>query len=398
MYKRQAIDNVRLFTRLQEYAGQLEAHVSERTRELETLYGITATAVGNPDLDSLLQRSLELAVEALGCPTATIHLIAGDESGLQPAAVLESGENRLVELLRGPAVAHLLLEVLRTGAPTMMTGTALPDAWIKGQQDLVFAALPLRSRGRALGVFSLLWDDPRRFESVEQTLLVTIADQIGAAVENIQLRQITRQAAIIEERERLARDIHDQVTQSIFSAGLFAEAARDAADADNLDKVRQHTHSIQRMTDQALRELRSLLFELRTESLAREGLVNALRERLMTVEHRAGITGSVSASGIDDIPVAIEETFYRIAMEALNNALRHARAERVDIVLAAAGGELMMTISDNGVGFDRRTAADRGGMGLAGMQKRIGKVNGELTLTSDGAGTRVTARARLSSE
>ena len=390
-----AIDNVRLFTRLQEYAGQLEAHVSERTRELATLYGITATAVGNPDLDSLLQRSLELAVEALGCPTAAIHLIAGEESGLQPAAVLESGATHLVELLRGPAVGHLLLDVLRTGATTMITGVALPDAWHVGQQALVFAALPLRSRGRALGVFSLLWDDPQRFETVEQTLLVTIADQIGAAVENIQLRQITRQAAIIEERERLARDIHDQVTQSIYSAGLFAEAARDAADSDNLDKVRQHTHSIQRMTDQALRELRSLLFELRTESLAREGLVNALRERLKTVEHRAGINGEISATDVENIPVAIEETFYRIAMEALNNALRHARADRVDIALAAAGGELTMTISDNGVGFDRQTAGDRGGMGLEGMRKRIGKVNGELTLTSDEAGTRVMARARL---
>jgi signal transduction histidine kinase len=214
-------------------------------------------------------------------------------------------------------------------------------------------------------------------------------------VENIQLRQITRQAAIIEERERLARDIHDQVTQSIYSAGLFAEAARGAIEAGNLDKMRQHTYSIQRMTSQALRELRSLLFELRTEPLARQGLVEALRERLKTVEHRAGIAGEVLASGVDSIPVAIEETFYRIALEALNNALRHARADRVDITLTAAGGELTMTIADNGIGFDQEAAGDQGGMGLESMQKRIGKVNGELTLTSGEAGTRVTARARL---
>lgn len=390
-----AIENVRLFTRLQEHAVELEVRVRERTRELETLYGITATAVGNPDLESLLQRSLELAVEALGCPTAAIHLIAGEETGLQPAAVLESGATHLVELLRGPSLARLLVEPLQTGAPTILTSATLPDEWDAAKWPLVFAALPLRSRGRPLGVFSLLWDDPQRFDAVDQTLLVTIADQIGAAVDNIQLRQITRQAAIIEERERLARDIHDQVTQSIYSAGLFAEAARDAADAGNLDKLRQHTHSIQRMTNQALRELRSLLFELRTEPLAREGLVNALRERLMTVEHRAGIAGEVFASGVESIPVAIEETFYRIALEALNNALRHAQAERVDIMLAAVDGDLTMTIADNGIGFQHRRAGDRGGMGLESMQKRIGKVNGELTLTSDGTGTRVTARARL---
>ena len=389
-----AIENVRLFTRLQEHADELEARVRERTRELETLYGITATAVGNPDLGRLLQRSLELAVEAFGCPTVAIHLLAGEEAGLQPATVLETGATDLVKLLRGEPAATLLVQPLQTGAPVILTGAALPAEWA-GHRGLVFAALPLRSRGRSLGIFSLLWDDPQRFAAVEEALLVTVADQIGAAVENIQLRQITRQAAIIEERERLARDIHDQVTQSIYSAGLFAEAARDSAEAANLAKVRQHTHSIQRMTNQALRELRSLLFELRTEPLARHGLVNALRERLKTVEHRAGIAGVVSARGVEHIPVAIEETFYRIAMEALNNALRHAQADRVDIALVATDGDLTMTITDNGIGFDWQTAVEQGGMGLESMQKRIGKVNGELSLTSGEPGTRVTARARL---
>lgn len=391
-----AIENVRLFTQLQEHAGELEARVRQRTRELHTLYGITATAVGNPDLNSLLPRSLELAVEALAGPSAAIHLLIGNEESLQLQleAVLDSRETPLMGILGEGAIADLLMQSLKSTAPTILTGAAWPAEW-KGERALIFAALPLRSRGRALGVFSLLWDDAERFAAVDQTLLVTIAEQIGAAVENIQLRQITRQAAIIEERERLARDIHDQVTQSIYSAGLFAEAARGAAEAGNLDKVRQHTLSIQRMTDQALRELRSLLYELRTEPLARQGLVDALRERLKTVEHRAGIAGEVVASGVESIPVAIEETFYRIALEALNNALRHAQAERIDIALAAAGGELTMTITDNGIGFDREAAGNHGGMGLESMQKRIGKVNGKLTLTSGESGTRVIARAPL---
>ena len=149
------------------------------------------------------------------------------------------------------------------------------------------------------------------------------------------------------------------------------------------------------MTNQALRELRLLLSEFRTEALARKGLIDALRERLNTVEHRAGISGEVHAPGIGVLPMPIEETFHRIALEALNNSLRHAQGDRVDIILLEEEGDLIMTIVDNGIGFDREAAANSGGMGLEGMQKRIGKVSGFLTLSSSPEGTWVTARAPL---
>jgi signal transduction histidine kinase len=225
---------------------------------------------------------------------------------------------------------------------------------------------------------------------------MTIADQIGAAVENIKLRQLIRQAAIIEERERLARDIHDQVTQSIYSTSLFAEAARGAAMAGNMDKVQEHTQSILRTTNLALRELRLLLFELRTEALARRGLVDALRERVRTVEQRAGIAARVHAQELGVLPVSVEEAFYRIALEALNNALRHARAGRVDVTLNTQADEIMMTIADDGIGFDFASAAESGGMGLESMQKRADKLGGGLTIrTRPGNGTLIIARAPL---
>jgi signal transduction histidine kinase len=160
-------------------------------------------------------------------------------------------------------------------------------------------------------------------------------------------------------------------------------------------KVQQHHQSILRMTNQALRELRLLLFEFRTEALARKGLIDALRDRLRTVEHRAGISGEVHAPGIGELPMPIEETFYRIALEALNNSLRHGQGDRVDIILLEEEGDLIMTIVDNGIGFDREAAANSGGMGLEGMQKRVGKVSGFLTLSSSPEGTWVTARAPL---
>ena len=138
-----------------------------------------------------------------------------------------------------------------------------------------------------------------------------------------------------------------------------------------------------------------LLYEFRTEALARKGLVDALRERLVTVEHRAGLSGEVHALDIGSLPMTLEETFYRVAMEALNNALRHAHGDRVDVILMEESGDLVMTIVDNGVGFNRETSAAAGGMGLEGMQKRMGKVGGALTLSSSSGGTWVTARASL---
>ena len=390
-----AIDNARLFARQQRHAEEMEQGVRERTRDLEVLYGVTATAVDNLDMVTFLQRAMGLTVGAFGCGAAATYLAESSVSGLHLAALLEGGDPSLLNLLTKLGEDDpLLLRPMAGGLPEILSNDDLPSRWDK-PPGLALATVPLRSRGQSLGVLALLCHEDARLMGVTPDLLTTIADQIGAAVENIRLHQIARQSAIIEERERIARDIHDQVTQSIYSASLFAEAARGAAESGNMDKLRQHHHSILRMTNQALRELRLLLFEFRTEALARKGLIDALRERLATVEHRAGITGEVHALGIGSLPVAVEETYYRIALEALNNALRHAQGDRVDIILMEESGDLIMTIVDNGVGFDHDTAAASGGMGLEGMRKRIGKVNGELTLTSDEAGTRVMARARL---
>jgi signal transduction histidine kinase len=258
------------------------------------------------------------------------------------------------------------------------------------------AVVPLRRRQRNLGVFSLLCETGDHLAGEGLPLLTTIADQLAVAVENIRLRQITRQSAIIEERERLSRDIHDAITQAIYGIALFAETAVGYASAGKMDKVRQSIQSIQQASDQALRELRLLLYELRTERLARKGLVGALRERLHTVEHRADIAGEVHAPPLDGLPVPLEETFYRVALEALNNSLRHSRAKQVDVSLMIENGHLVMSIIDDGIGFDPATAIHAGGIGLDSMHKRMGKVGGVLRLSSrPGRGTKVVARAPL---
>lgn len=383
-----AIENVRLFRQEHLYAEQLEQHVHERTRELEALYGITAATVENEDLQTVLDHSLRHTRAALRFTAGAIFLTDSTGETLEPAAALMGDTATVTELLSQSAI-HLLERCLHDNHPYVAT---LVDSAESG----AIACAPLRSGSRVCGVLALVSPDTAGFQESSLKLLATIADQIGAAVENIELRQKIRQAAIIEERERLATELHDAVTQSLYSLSLFAEAAGDSARAGDLVKTGRHLRSVQQIARQALGEMRLLLFELRTEVLAQKGLVNALMERLATVEKRAGIDVDMHAELSDPLPVAIEETFYRLALEALNNSLRHANANKVSITLNHQDGGLTMLVRDDGVGFDPDQATGRGGMGITGMRRRIKKLGGTLQIVSEtGQGTCVEVHAPI---
>ena len=139
---------------------------------------------------------------------------------------------------------------------------------------------------------------------------------------------------------------------------------------------------------EALREMRLLIFELRPSALETDGLVLALRTRLEAVEERAGLAVSLQVQGEGALPLAVEEGLYRITQEALNNALKHAAAHRVDVCLAYEETRIVLEIRDDGMGFDQEVAAESGGLGLQSMAERAAHMGGTLTLDSHpGAGT-----------
>lgn len=387
-----AIENARLFQEVQSHALELDARVRERTRELEALFGITAATIATPELDTVLARALDLAMGVFGCCTGAIHLVQPGEGVLELKAHLDREGRDLVGLLAHSAVAtHIGRAIAGT---TIWRAEELPR---EGQPEWLraVAAAPLRALGQRVGVLSLWSDTAGAFNDATRPL-TAITNQLGAAIENLQLRQKTREAAIIEERERLARDLHDAVTQTIFSAGLFAEAARESARAGDLGLVERHTQTVVERIYQALGEMRLLLFELRTDTLAERGLAGALSDRLKAVEERASIATELRVEGVPELPLALEETLYRVALEALNNALRHSHARRVSITLRAADGWLVLTVRDNGVGFRRRDVPRGSGMGLDTMATRIAKVGGHIRIQSrPGRGTRVEVRAPL---
>jgi signal transduction histidine kinase len=220
-------------------------------------------------------------------------------------------------------------------------------------------------------------------------LAETNAELEAKIAENVRLRKQAAEAAVLQERHRLARDLHDSVTQALYSQTLYAEAAARQLEAGAPEPAVEHLRQLRHTAQQALREMRLLIFELRPHALEAEGLAAALKARLESVEARAGVETVVR---IDEalLPPDIETGLYWIAHEALNNALKYADAGRVSVSLMEEAQRLMLEIADDGVGFDPVARSNAGGLGLRGMQERAASMGGQLTVESrPGAGTTV---------
>ncbi len=207
--------------------------------------------------------------------------------------------------------------------------------------------------------------------------------------------QLLRDQAVAEERARLARELHDSVSQSLYSLVLYSGALARLLPADTPAEARDYVTRLERLAQDTLREMRLLVFELRPAALAEEGLVAALRSRLEAVETRAAVQVHLDAPARMDLPPAVEEGLYRIAQEALNNALKHAQATSVRVTLSAGEDNVYLAVRDNGRGFDP-TAGHIAGLGLRNMRERAAELGGELRIEArPGQGTVVWARLPL---
>jgi signal transduction histidine kinase len=198
--------------------------------------------------------------------------------------------------------------------------------------------------------------------------------------ENHRLRQNAREVAVLEERQRLARDLHDSVSQSLYSLSLFSRAGREAAEDGDTPRLTYSLTEIERTTLAALREMRLLLYELRPADLEQGGLIPALELRLKTVERRVGLHLDVKLDDYSGLPPADEAELYHLIVEAMNNVVKHAAATRLTLQITQAEGRLYLHIADNGRGFD--PAQVTGGMGLNNIRERVSRLNGRLSITS----------------
>lgn len=198
------------------------------------------------------------------------------------------------------------------------------------------------------------------------------------------------QLAVVEERQRLARELHDSVTQSLYSVTLYADAASMALTAGQPDVTAGYLRDLKDTAQEAMRDMRLLIFELHPPVLEHEGLVAALQARLAAVETRAGLQTEFHVQDEGPLRLEVEKELYRIAQEVLNNVVKHARAQHVGVQLQFTAQSVCLEVRDDGVGFDVPAAKKSGGMGLRNIEERVALAGGVLTLESrPGAGTRV---------
>ncbi|MEV6958281.1 GAF domain-containing sensor histidine kinase [Streptomyces sp. NPDC051207] len=269
--------------------------------------------------------------------------------------------------------------------------------WPSAHPDLAdFLGLPVRDGEDVIGALFLANKNCPRphggcgFTEDDEELLGILAQHAAIALTNARLYERSRELTIVEERSRLAHELHDAVSQKLFSLRLTAQAAAALVDRDPA-RAKDELQQVTALAAEAADELRAAVVELRPAALDDDGLVATLRTQTQVLDraHTARVT--FTSHGVRALPSAQEEALLRVAQEALHNALRHSGADHVDVTLDRVGGGAVLRVTDDGCGFDPRSVRRAGRhLGLVSMRDRVGGVGGRLTVESmPGKGTTI---------
>jgi signal transduction histidine kinase len=244
--------------------------------------------------------------------------------------------------------------------------------------------VPIKTGGQIFGVFNVNYHRPRAFGETEQRLLIALAQRASLAIENAQLYEQAQYMATVEERQRLARELHDAVTQSLFSASLIAEVLNRLWEK-NPAEGKKRLEELRQLTRGALAEMRTLLLELRPAALLEAEVTELFRHLCDSFSGRALVQVDCSLDIECDLPADIKIAFYRIAQEALNNIAKHAQASQVEMTLRCQDGRVNMVIRDDGRGFELESAPPDH-LGLSIMRERADQIGAELEISTRPAG------------
>src|SRR5437868_678908 len=265
------------------------------------------------------------------------------------------------------------------------------EGWPRAHPDMrSFLGVPIVSKGSIIGALYLTEKrGAPSFTDEDRRLIEMLAAHAAVSIENARLYERSRELSVIEERNRLARDLHDSVTQTLFSVALTAEAAATLLDRDTA-AAKTQLEELKAMTQDAVQEMRSLVFELRPAELEADGLVATLRKHIDVLRRVRPVDIDLRVTGERRLPLDVERGVLRITQEALNNALKHADASHIAVTVDMHRS-ITVTVCDNGVGFDASDARIRlKRLGLTSMQERAEALGAHLDLISaPGSGTTV---------
>jgi PAS domain S-box-containing protein len=405
---RVAIEYKRSREALAQAYATLERRVEERTREIErrrqvaeSMREILTTLNSNLPLGELLGAIVGRAVPLLDAQASALFRLQGD-GPVSTAMIVEAVSDPLGELRCGqvlPMSAGPAGEAPRKGRVLEVLGDAAfrwsypedtypADRTNMTSQYRAMLGVPLLIKEEVYGALAFYYTEPRGFSEEDVRLGEAIGNQAGLAIENARLRAQAEATAVATERSRIARDLHDSVTQTLFSANLIAGVLPKLWERNPQDG-RRRLEQLHRLTSGALAEMRALLVELRPAALLEAPLGDLLRQLAEATTGRVGTNITCQVRGQLTMPPEMQVALYRIAQEALNNIAKHSRASEATVRLSLEPSRVELSVCDNGIGFDPASVPpDHLGVGI--MQERAQSIGAQLRIDSRlGHGTSV---------
>ncbi len=345
--------------------------------------------------------SLVSSVNDRGSLTATLETLMASVSQASDAnacaLVVQAGPTRRVAAAHGFTDSQLetaLQELATLESPTERDAAQARVTKPRAFHGLTLVVIPLLAGGQGFGDLIATYPNGQNPDRSELEFLRAIADQSSLGLENARLIAAARDGAALEERHRLARELHDSVSQALYGIALGARTAKAQLVRDP-QKVAEPLDYVLQLAEAGLTEMRALIFELRPEALETEGLVVALRKQADAVRVRYKLNLETVIGDEPDVSLEVKQALLRIAQEALHNTVKHAKAARAMLRLETSTIELMLEITDDGLGFDSN-ARFEGHLGQRSMRERAESIGARFDLqTAPGSGTRIRVRLPL---
>lgn len=364
---------------------------------VEALRAAAEGLAGELDLDEVLYRIVAAARELTGAQYVALGVIGEDQRLVR---FLHSGmdDDTVKAIGPEPAGRGILGLLIRDPKPVRLerlqdhpASSGFPSHHPPME---TFLGAPIRSSGRVYGNLYLA-EKAGGFDEDDEAWITLLAAQAGTAIENTQLSERLQELAVQQERDRISRDLHDGIIQSLFSIGMNLESASALVDTAP-DRARQRIEGAVDRIDDAIRELRNTIFHLRPQSAAtlglRRGLIELAREHEVNALVRPSLDIPTDIDG--HVPDAVVPDVLQVVREALSNVARHARAGRVSVQARRHTTDLVVSVVDDGVGFEPQKPAV--GRGLENVKERASVLSGTVTLDSaPGEGTRLTLTVPL---
>jgi signal transduction histidine kinase len=383
---------------IQDRNRQLERLVRERTsalekrnQEIQALYEADERILRNVSLNQVFQTLVDVAVDILNADRSMVF--AWDEKRTKVVPLVSHGFSpetlKVMEFAKGEGIVG---KVLETGKPDIVRQIELNDFRPEIRAALIaegirsFVHLPITVDHKVVGVFNIGFTKPSLIGDDTTRLFSALTHRAAISIANMELFEQTKDLAVMEERNRLARDLHDSAKQKAFAALAQLGTARGILNGHG-NSATMHLTEAENLVTDVIQELTFLVQEIYPIGLQEKGLVTTLREHIFEWENRNDIPVHLITHNGQHLPLEVEQALYRITQEALANVARHSHARRVDVSLLYSGEAVQLSVADDGCGFDVNA---KHGMGLRSIRERVGSIRGTVQIQSaPGQGTRL---------